>query len=226
MRLIVIHSGPEHEVLLLTSLLIGLKKKYGTSAKILWVGDPAFFCLVKYNKRVKKCFNINQVMDLPTITNFYGSDACINISLDNKSGRFASMCGAKQYFGFDKDGPIDRNAEFAQKVIKGEIKTNKTALDLYYSLIGSKWKGEGYGLSYYPRNKQSKECGTYLIDETIPDCDLISLPDEFLPKFDTLNQFAQIVTDDIFVLHAGLALRKKVTFRGDLPYKPNFTSKS
>lgn len=222
MKIIVVHSGTEHEVLLLTSILIGLKKKYGSNSRILWVGDPEFFCLVKYNKRVKKCLNINHLWDIPA-TNFYESEICINISLNDKATKFTSICGAKQFFGFTQNGPVDGNAEFAQKIIEKKLRTNKTALDIYYNIVGMKWKGEGYGLSYYPRLKQSKNCGSYTHNNIAPKCEEISLPDDFLSKFDAINQYSHIFTDDIFCLHAGLALRKQVTFLGDLPYKPNFT---
>ena len=220
MKIIVVHDGPDYEILLLTSILIGLKKKYNNS-KILWVGDPRSFCLIKYNKRVKKCLNVTKVYDLAA-TDFYKSELCVNISSNTQAQRFASICEAQEFAGFDANGPVNRSAEFFQKIVNNNLKTNKTILDLCYSLIDVKWKGEGYGLGYYPRKKQSKECGVFL-QETSDEGEIIELPDELLAKFDTLNQFAHIITDDLFVLHAGLALRKKVTFQGDLPYKPNFT---
>ena len=226
LKIVVIHSGIDYEALLLTSLLIGLKKKY-MSSQILWVGNPSYFCLIKYNKRVKRCFNLDKCYDLSSLTSFYGSDVCLNISLNKQACKFASACGAKIIYGFDKNGPVDRNAEFVSKVLSGKVKTNKTVLDLYYSLAEMHWKGEGYGLSYYPKLKQTKKCGTYLhtdfrTDNEDEDCEEIELPRQFLDRFDVLNQYATIITDDLFVLHAGLALKKKVHCCRKLSYQLNF----
>ncbi|KKM78723.1 hypothetical protein LCGC14_1357100 [marine sediment metagenome] len=218
MKIILIQSGPAYEILLLSSVLIGLKKRH-PKAKILWVGEPEYFSLVKFNKRVSKCLNIHKSGDLVSLTNFYGSDICYNSSLNREAQKFAIITGASCHYGF-KDGPVNRNALLLKNVMSGQAVTRKTILDLYYSLANMKWKGEGYGLSYYPKTKQTKNVGAYCHSEQ--SAEKFKLPKDLLNQFDTINQFSHIITDDLFVLHASLALRKKVTFTETLPYNLNF----
>jgi len=221
MKIVLIHNGTDYEALLLTSLAIGLKKKYA-NAKILWAGRPEYFPLVKFNKRVKKCLNINNVYDLASLTHFYKSDVCINPYPDKIAIKFTEICAAEKYYGFTKDGAIDHNAELFKNVIYGDLTTNKTVLDLYYGLVDMKWRGEGYGLSYYPRHKQSKDVGIYMQNHPDIEGDHIKMPSNLFAKFDILNEYQHVVTDDMFALHASLALRKKATFYGSLPYSLNF----
>lgn len=221
MKIIVIQSGPAYEVLLLSGVLIGLKKKY-PDAKTLWVGDPAYFPLIKFNKRIKKHLNIHKSGDLAALTSFYGSDVCYNTSLDRSAQKFASTTNSKVYYGFNERGAVDGSATFFQNVLTNQLITRKTILDLYYNLAGMTWHGEGYGLSYYPRHKQSKGTGIYCQSEIWMEGEKLTLPINLLQKFDTINQYAHIITDDLFVLHVALALRKKATFVGNLPYNLNF----
>ena len=224
MKIVLIQSGPAHEVLLLSSVLIGLKKKY-PKAKILWAGEPKYFPLIKFNKRVKKWLNINKGADLASLTSFYGSEICYNSSLDNTAQKFASMVNSKECHGFNGDGPINTQATFFRNVISGNISTRKTILDIYYSLADMKWQGEGYGLSYYPRQKQTKQTGICCqSSEPNFDGEKFSIPSDFLSGFDIINQYATIVTDDLLVAHMALSLRKKVEFTQQLSYTLNFES--
>jgi len=90
-------------------------------------------------------------------------------------------------------------------------------LQLYYDLAEIGWKGEGYGLSYYPKTKQTMESGAYIDEETPKNCTKIKMPDQILPRLDMLNEFASIYTDDVFTAHASIALRKKCYFTKELP---------
>lgn len=228
MKIILIQSGPDHEVLILGSLLIGLHKKY-QGAEIVWVGQPQFFELVKYNKRIKRCVDVNQDLSFSSLNQLYGAEICINATNSKKTRKFASSIPVKQRFGFTKEGPVDRHAEFFQKVMTSEISTRKNVLDLYFQLAGLKWSGEGYGLSYYPRKKKEKATGTCLSGEfevQVEDSVAIQLPKSLLARFDTLNQFEIIHTDNLFVAHAGIALRKYVHFYSKaLPYQIEFFKK-
>lgn len=215
-----VHNGPPEEVLLLTGVLIGLKKLHPQS-KVLWVGDPQYFPIIRFNKRIRKILNIHKGNDLASLTHFYGSDICYNPSDSETACRFASITGSKQYFGFNKDGAVDKNAEFFQKITSGKLKTNKTILDMYYGLAGIKWRGEGYGLSYYPTIKQTKQVGICAEQINEPG-EIFKASNDYLETFDIINQYKKIITDKLFVAHAALALRKKVVFRGSIPYKLNF----
>lgn len=226
MKVILVQSGPDHEVLILGSVLIGLHKRY-QNTEVVWVGDPKYFELVKYNKRVKNCVDINQELSLSSLNKLYGADICINPSMTKRARNLMSSVHSKKQFGFDKNGPIDRSADFFKKIMSGEICTRKNILDIYFSLSGLKWSGEGYGLSYYPRKKKEKAIGRYLsadieVEDSIP----IQLPQKLLSRFDVLNQFETIHTDDLFVAHSGIALRKYVHFYcKSLPYQIEFFKK-
>jgi hypothetical protein len=150
---------------------------------------------------------------------------CINPSTTKLAKKFTTAISAKEYCGFTTNGPADRYAEFFDKVMTGEISTRKNILDIYYTLAHLKWTGEGYGLSYYPRKKQDKTAGSYMntkIENTLP----IQLPAKILGQFDTINQFKTIHTDNLFVAHAGIALRKYVyLYTQSLPYEIEFFKK-
>jgi len=224
-KIVLIQSGSDHEAVVLCSLLIGLHKKW-PGCQITWAGNPKFFELIKYNRRVKQCVDINQELSFSDLSTFYGTDLCINPSNTKSAKKFVLSVSSKQYLGFTKKGAADRHAEFFGRVISGDITTHKTILDLYFALAGLKWSGEGYGLSYYPRKRQENGDGTYLsqnvdIKNALP----IRLPDNILRKLDAINQFKEIHTDDLFVAHVGIALRKIIHFYADLPYELEFFKK-
>jgi len=220
MKIVVVQSGPDHEVFPLMSLLIGLEKKYGSS-KATWIGNPRLFDLVRFNKRVGRCIPLGDTSSLGGLKSFFGADLLINSGKDKIAMNVASISGAKKVAGFTNSGAVDRNAEFFDKVMYGGLKTNRHVLDLYYSLADLKWQGEGYGLSYYPRTKQNKNTGVYLSDDQS-----MRMPDKLLGKMDSINEFAEVVTDDLFVCHAAIALRKKVTLEKiDLCYRICFFGK-
>jgi hypothetical protein len=225
MKIVLVQSGPGHDVLVLGSLIIGLHKKYQGS-QIIWVGSPKFFDLVKYNRRIRRCVDIGQELTFSGLSLFYNTDLCINPSNTKEAKKFVSSLSAKNYLGFIKQGAVDRHAEFFHKVTSGEISTCKTILDLYFTLAGLKWSGEGYGLSYYPRKRQDKEHGSYLnIATPFAEASPINLPKKLLAQFDVINQFKNVHTDNLFVAHAAIALRKHLYFYADLPYKLEFFGK-
>jgi len=69
-------------------------------------------------------------------------------------------------------------------------------------------------------------CGSFTINCKDPiNCDKIRMPNGILNKLDTINRYAEIITDDIFSAHAAIALRKKCTFISNLPYRMEFFGK-
>lgn len=226
MKIVVIQSGEPHEALPVLSLLIGLQKAYRNS-RIIWIGKQLFFDLIKYNKRISSYVDVDEEITLDVLAKIFKPDICINPFADKKSCAFASASQAKKYHGFNKKGAVNRTAEFFDKVKRGEINTNKNILDLYYGLADLNWHGEGYGLSYYPKSKQVSGCGKFGTNlPSIDDCPSFTLPRKLLPKFDTINKYSDIHTDDLFVLHAGLALRKNITFYSKpMSYKIEFFKK-
>lgn len=225
-KIVIIQQGSEAEVFPLLSLAIGLRKAYPNS-QIIWAGDSSFSDLVRYNKRIKRFIDIEQEFTMKTLQIVFGAEICVNTSTSPVAKQFASNVGANHTAGFDKKGATSRQAEFFQNVVLGKISTKKTALQLYYDLVGLQWRGEGYGLSYYPKVKQTQQCGSFMTIYDPPDnnCSRIKMPKQTLDKLDTINQYAEIITDDIFSGHAAIALRKQCTLVANLSYQMEFFGK-
>lgn len=221
-KIVIIQQGNEAEVFPLLSLAIGLRKAYRDS-QIIWVGDLALSALVRYNKRIKRFIDIEHEFTIQTLQVVFGTEICVNTSTSSITKQFVSNVGAKHTIGFDKDGATSRQAEFFENVVLGKISTRKTVLQLYYDLVGLKWRGEGYGLSYYPKVKQTEQCGSFMTTYDKPDdCSRIKMPKKVLDKIDAINRYADIITDDVFSAHAAIALRKKCTLIANLPYQMEF----
>jgi len=221
-KIVIIQTGDDAEIFPLLSLVIGLKKSYPKS-QIIWAGDNYISDLIRYNKRVKRFIDIKQDFTMKTLQIVFGSEMCVNTSINSTAKQFASNVNADKTVGFDKKGATSRQAEFFGNVISGKMSTQKTALQLYYDLAELRWRGEGYGLSYYPKIKQTEQCGTFMAEHEEPDdCSPIKMPTEILDKLDTVNKYEKIITDDVFTAHASIALRKQCTFISDLTYQMEF----
>ncbi len=221
-KIVIIQQGSESEIFPLLSLAIGLRKAHPDS-QIIWAGNPSLSDLVRYNKRIKRFIDIEQEFSISTLQIVFGAEICVNTSTSSIAKQFASHVGAKHTAGFDKKGATSRRAEFFENVVLGKISTKKTALQLYYDLAGLRWRGEGYGLSYYPKTRQTEPCGSFVTDCNEPEnCSRIKMPKGTLDKLDTINRYAEIITDNLFVAHASIALRKQCTLMADLPYQMEF----
>jgi hypothetical protein len=222
-KIVIVHDGPDEDVFPLLSLIIGLRKTH-PGCFVIWAGHPSSLPLVRYNKRIKRILDITREFGLKTLEQVFETDICVNASFTHAAKDFASNVRAENTFGFTKQGPTSRKAEFFENVVSGKITTNKTLLQMYYDLVDLRWRGEGYGLTYYPRVKQTEKCGFHLVDsETDPeDCTKIRMPKDLLKRLDTINKYAEIVTDDLFTAHASIALRKQCTLTLSLPYRMEF----
>ncbi len=224
-KILVVQYGPDEEIYPLMSLVIGLLKTF-PKAHITWAGDPRLSDLIKYNKRIKRFLDIEREFSLKTLQLVFGTDICVNASFSTIARQFASQVQAKATYGFAREGATNRSSEFFYNVMHNNISTNKTLLQMYYDIANLRWSGEGYGLSYYPKTKQSEQCGSFFSQEkSIENCKKINMPQKLLPQLDTLNRYEEIVTDDLMVAHSGIALRKKCTLYADLPYKMEFFGK-
>lgn len=221
-KIVIIQQGSESEIFPLLSLAIGLRKAHPDS-QIIWAGDPSLSDLVRYNKRIKRFIDIEQEFTMKTLQIVFGAEICVNTSTSSIAKQFTSNVGAKHTAGFNKKGATSRQAEFFGNVVLGKISTKKTALQLYYDLVGLQWRGEGYGLSYYPKVKQTEQCGSFMTVYDEPEgCSRINMPKKVLDKLDTINRYAEIITDNVFSAHAAIALRKQCTLIADLSYEMEF----
>ncbi len=225
-KIVLIHSEIDSDIFPLLSLTIGLHKTYPKS-EIVWVGEPRVLNLVKYNKRINGCLDINQEMDFQILGIIFGADICVNLSLSNKSRTFASQVSATKCHGFDKNGATSKQAEFFQKVISEKITTNKTILQMTYDVAGLNWRGEGYGLNYYPSTKQihgKGQCFTHHRSRIVG-YSYFKKNKNPLDHLNSINKYSEIMTDDLFTAHASIALRKHCTFVRSLPYQIEFFGK-
>jgi len=221
-KIIIIQYGDDAEVFPLLSLVIGLRKAH-PSSQIIWAGDRFLSNLIRYNKRIKRFIDVEQEFTIKTLQIVFGAEICVNTSTSSIAKQFASNVGAKHTIGFDKKGATSRQSEFFGNVISGEISTKKTDLQLYYDLVGLQWRGEGYGLSYYPKVRQTEQCGAFMTTYEDPeDCSRIKMPKAILDKLDTINRYEKIITDDVFSAYAGIALRKECTLIANLSYQMEF----
>ncbi|MHA2281509.1 MAG: hypothetical protein ACXAC5_11700 [Promethearchaeota archaeon] len=225
-KIVIVQHGPPEEVFPLLSVIIGLQKAYPGSY-VIWAGDPSTSDLVKYNKRIKRILDVTRDFSLKTLELVFGTDICVNASFNKIARQFTSNVNALETYGFTREGAISRSAEFFENVLSGKIITNKTLLQIYYDLVDLRWRGEGYGLTYYPRLKQSEKCGLFVrnSDIDVENCIKTRLPSGILKQLDTLNKFAKIITDDLFVTHAAIALRKYCTLLGERPFQMEFFGK-
>ncbi len=224
MKIVVIQSN-KAEVFPLLSLTIGLRKAYPDS-QIIWAGDPSLSDLVRYNKRIRRFIDINQEFTLQTLQVVFGAEICVNTSTNPIAKQFASNINADKTAGFNRNGATSRQAEFFENVILGKLSTKQTMLQLYYDLVGLRWRGEGYGLSYYPKTKQTERCGSFMTTYNDPEnCSKIKMPTSVLDQLDSINRHAEIITDNVFTAHASIALRKQCTLVADLPYQMEFFGK-
>jgi hypothetical protein len=214
MKIVLVQCGPRHEFFLVSSMLIGLQKAH-PSAEIIWVGDSAFASIIRYNKRVSRYLDIDREFDFQTLSWLYGTDICINPCLSKTAREFCSKIHAHETLGFSKDKICGPKSEFAKRVFLGELTTNKHVLDIYYNIAGLKWSGEGYGLTYYPKTKQTKKAGLCFDNSPLPgteDSESFIVSGDILRQMDTINAYQSVLTDNLFIAHASIALRKQTFF--------------
>lgn len=114
------------------------------------------------------------------------------------------------------------------------IPTGANQFQLLFGLAGLKWQGEGYCLKYFPRTRSKKTLtGVAIKDQNLKqfilgnlhlDCTRlwrVPIRQNVSKQIDEINRCKQIVTDDLTVAHAALALRKVVEFLTpkSLPYR-------
>lgn len=227
MDIVVYQFGDPWYALASTSLVHGLRFAY-PGCKIRWVTSEENFPLFAYNRRLTDVSigenAPNSRCDLAV--NLTPSPACCQAM---KAGDFCDRRG----FVFNKEnvGVSDSSMLDILEVANGRQKTTKHVLQIIYSLAGLKWRGEGYDLSYYPRNKMRKtKTGVAVVDDSLRQFIWDGLKLEYsslwhipmkknlLKRIDEINRVKRIITNDWFCLHASIALKKHVEFVDDQDY--------
>jgi hypothetical protein len=221
MNFLILHYGESWQAVASTSLIRGLKKRYA-DCQIAWATCPENISLYQYNERLSDVY----VGFGPFKGNF---DVAINLSPSLAAIEAIEKTKASSKLGFVMNaGKIvvsDPKNEDILEVLLGKRKTTKHILQMYYRLAGLRWKGEGYDLAYYPRNKMKKrktgiavadnELRSFVKDNLQLDYSElwhVPLRTNLLKRIDELNRVKHLITDDLFCAHVGIATRKHVEF--------------
>ena len=159
MRIAILHDGPLSEIVAASSLNIGIKNRYDMS-EITWVIPEEYKYIYKYNKEVDNTLSWTDVER----GDYRKFDLVINLwpTVDAHKVESSFYTGFGEHDDFDKYvGIFDNDVE----------KIGMNIFQFYYYLSGITWKGEGYSLNYYPRNKMSKKrIGIDIVNLNLREC--------------------------------------------------------
>lgn len=133
---------------------------------------------------------------------------------------------ATEKIGFNFSSNTDKTYD----ILHGSAQTDKSPFQIYCNLAGLAWKGEGYGIHYYPQSKSKKNrCGIsvahaklrrYVEDhlnlEGLKVC-VLPYKRNAMKQMDEINRCFHIITDDLETMHLSVYLRKFVHYLETLP---------
>jgi len=139
----------------------------------------------------------------------------------------------KESAGFN----FDEKSQEIYEILYGGRKTTMNQFQVYYKLIGLNWRGEGYGIKYYPKSRQKKKSAGISIDHLklrhyVSDnislkglkVSMLKYRKNVFKRMDDLNRYQHIVTDDLLTMNLAVYLRKNVHYLETIPLntKPEF----
>lgn len=217
MNILIIQLGSVCECLVSTSIVKGLWQKYKNPEISVIVADQDASDVFRYNPHIK---NIILWKDKHLLYNFQ-----LIINLTPGANEFYIESPAKIGFGYSD------NSKKCYEILYGNHKTKQNIFQVYYSLSGMKWHGEGYGIFYYPKNRSNnnrtgiKISNIKLREHIINRLNLakskiwnVPFNKKICKKIDAINTCQNLVTDDFLSMHIGIALRKYVYFLQTIPY--------
>lgn len=221
MNIIVLQYGKPWEAVASTSLIKGLRWRH-EGCSITWATSPENYPLFQFNNRLSEiCVGYGP---------FSGKfDIAINLTPTEEAGSVLKNLSATSKHGFifesDKIRVTNQENEKYIEVLRNEQTTTKNILQILYRLSDLKWKGEGYDLAYYPKNRMKKrKTGVAVIDESLrvfvkENLSLdysqlwhVPLRTNLLKRIDEINRVKHLITDDLFCAHVGIAMHKHVEF--------------
>lgn len=217
MKIVVIQNSMPDHALISTSLVAGIRKKYG-QFPIIWMTNPDSLCFFKYINGVS-AVNINSNIDslkYHTVINLTNSDQAIKKS---------SAIDAENYYGFcDKSSNPDI-ANQGEDFLNGSKSSKQNMFQIFYGIAGLSWRGEGYGFGYFPKTKKKDgRIGMAIFDKGIKkylknNLDIpanliwdIPIRENHNKQFNEINCCEDVITDNSFIMHASLCLRKRTEF--------------
>lgn len=221
MKIAVLNFGEPWLVLASTSLIRGLMKKF-PEANISFFVSQESLPVIQFNRKVVPISGYTHNKDVVF-------DLAVNMTPTVEASDFMAEIDAKTQTGFlERNGdilPINKDAEEYFSIMHEGQSSDRHLLQVLYKLVGLTWRGEGYDLAYYPKNKTNKHRSGIAISHDalrqfvknnlkLEMSEIYSVPirKNLLKKMDEINRCMNIITDDLFILHASIALRKNVEF--------------
>jgi len=212
METLIVHLGNQRECFVSTCILRSLN-----NTKIDYVvKDEKTRCIFKYNKKVRNVYTKHKFKNhIDKIYNkiIYLAPQQLEIEAEEKLG-----------FGYHKESKRFYDAIYGNKRI------NKNIFQIYFNLANMKWHGESYCLYYKPKTKVKKyrtglalsniNLKRYIISKMkLNESNLWEVPykENIFKRIDELNRCNNIITDDSFIMHLSIFLRKYVCFLKTFP---------
>ncbi len=221
MKIAILDYGKPWHVLASTSLIKGLNKKFPDNNITFFVNHESL-PIIQYNSKIEPVSGyIHKTDDV--------FDFVLNVTPTIEACNFSSEIKSSCKLGFiEKIGNIafaNKEAEEYFDIMHNGVTTERHMLQVLYRVAGLTWKGEGYDLVYYPKNKTKRNRTGIAISHDalrhfvknnlkLEMSELYSVPmkKDIFKRMDEINRCMNIITDDLFVLHASIALRKDVEF--------------
>jgi hypothetical protein len=221
MKIAILNFEQPWHVLASTSLIRGLRNAHPSASISFFVAEESF-PLIQFNKNVEAVSGYI----CPTDKSY---DLAINMSPSVEACSFMTELRSSDKRGFfEKIGAvsaINNDADEYFSIMHNGDKSERHALQVIFRLCGMTWKGEGYDLAYFPKNKTHKRKTGIAISHDplrtfiknnlklqMTEIWHVPMKKNLFKRMDEINRCMYILTDDLFTLHASIALRKNVEF--------------
>jgi hypothetical protein len=228
MKILITNLGSLIDNVVSTSIIRGILNEKKDS-EIYWcVNNNINKDFLKYNKNIKYVFSFDE------LSNYEGYfDLWINL-FPNFPQNSCEKVTVEQAIG------VDFNPYFNEFFDESINKSNMNIFQMYYKIVGLSWRGHGYFLGYFPKNKTKKsKVGVAVANTNIRNYIFEKLELEtsqlwYIPykksifkKMDEINRCKSIITDDLLTFHLAVSLHKYVYFLKTfpVPYKLEFFGK-
>lgn len=223
-KIVILQYGEPWVTLVSTSIIKAINSKYDKSS-IDWATTTDSYPLLQYNSRIRDI-----MVGYGPFHSQY--DIAINLSPTKEACSTISNIDSKIKLGFGEVegdiGYLNSEAKEGFEVLYKGIPSERHILQIIFRIAGLKWRGEGYDLAYYPKNKMKKgKTGIAISDSRLrkyvknnlqlSKSELWHVPmkQNLLKRIDEINRCKRIVTNDLFSAHAAIAMRKHVEFLDD-----------
>ena len=221
MNIVIVHLGTLPEILASTSIIKVLNKKFNNPNITFILKEDKAKDIFAFNKKIKTFF----IHDLPDdILRGRIFDLLINLHPSYYSDTLIKF---NEAIGFN----YSPNSDYLYNIMYGENKSNNNLFQIYYSLLGLKWNGEGYDFCYFPKSRSKKErigiavssafLRTYVKKSLRKDLWVIPFKQNLLKQADEVNKCGTIITDNLLICNLAIALRKHVYFLKIIPMNYN-----